>query len=823
MEPRVAAAAVGRCAPENIHVAICARLAERQRSAHIFAIRWRSAMKRIVLRASALVAVLSLGTFAVVEAQRSARTADAAAVAEEPAAFVVDERMVKPMPQPTALETASDGYAPVDGQATGAVDPFAAQAVAASDSPFGAAESASAVPPAESQAIPTAAEAMRRYERDAASRRQLPGRGEVRPLRYDDGDSAIAGQSPDDVNAQALLQPGRNEPTLAPPRAGSDRYAQQQDIPPAAPLDEELPGDAPDADLVPEAADANFPNDMPREAERELAAPADRYERSAARRATPREPALLPDKPIDDDRSTVPAADDNFARRDVGNPIRRDAEPFSARGDDNFAPPRKDNFAPPERTRPDAVAEGAGRPGGRHLEGPQTPHLTLERVAPPEIQVGKPATFVLKIRNTGQVAAAHVEIHDSVPKGTQLLSTTPRAAESAPGEVVWSLGTLKPGEETSVELELMPVAEGEVGSVATVHFAAESSVRTMVTKPVLSLDIKAPREVLLGEDVTMAIKISNTGTGAATGLVLREAVPDLLQHPAGPELEYEVGVLKPGETRELDLTMRCVKAGRLVNSLSAVGEGSVRGDQQAELEVVAPALAVKMDGPGRRYLDRQVTYTVSVSNPGTAAAKEISLVTYLPAGLKFVEANNAGQYDPRTRAVAWLLDELPPNESGSVSLTAVPVETGEQLVRIESTAQRGLSAQEEKMIVVEGVAAINFEVVDVADPIEVGGETAYEVRVVNQGTKAATNVQVVALLPEELKPTGGEGPARYTIDGQRVLFEPLAQLAPKADTTYRVKAQGRAPGDVRVRVQILTDEIRSPVTKEESTRVYADE
>ena len=449
--------------------------------------------------------------------------------------------------------------------------------------------------------------------------------------------------------------------------------------------------------------------------------------------------------------------------------------------------------------------------------------MTVEKIAPAEIQVGKPAVFQLKIRNVGPVPAANVEVHDQIPKGTQLISTTPRATETTPGEVIWSLGALRPAEETSVELELMPVAEGEVGSVATVHFAAESSVRTMVTKPVLALEIKAPHEVLLGEDLTMAIKLTNKGSGAATGVTLREVVPEMLQHPAGPELENEVGVLKPGESREFDLTMRAVKAGRVLNTLTAVGEGSLHVDQQVDIEVIAAQLAVKMEGPSRRYLDRQATYTIGVSNPGTATAKEISLVAHLPAGLKFVEANNAGQYDQQNRTISWLLEELPPNETGSVTLTTVPVETGEQVVRIEGTAERGLTAHEEKTIMVEGVAAIFFEVVDVADPVEVGGETAYEVRVVNQGTKAATNVQVVGLLPEELAPVGADGPARYTIDGQRILFEPLAQLAPKADTTYRIKARGRGPGDVRVRVQVVTDEIRTPITKEESTRVYADE
>jgi len=32
-------------------------------------------------------------------------------------------------------------------------------------------------------------------------------------------------------------------------------------------------------------------------------------------------------------------------------------------------------------------------------------------------------------------------------------------------------------------------------------------------------------------------------------------------------------------------------------------------------------------------------------------------------------ADSAGQYDPQTRAVYWLLDELPPNEMGNVTVT----------------------------------------------------------------------------------------------------------------------------------------------------------
>ena len=43
-----------------------------------------------------------------------------------------------------------------------------------------------------------------------------------------------------------------------------------------------------------------------------------------------------------------------------------------------------------------------------------------------------------------------------IPKGTRLLNTTPRASQGARGEIVWTLGTLRPGEESAVEMELMP-------------------------------------------------------------------------------------------------------------------------------------------------------------------------------------------------------------------------------------------------------------------------------------------------------------------------------------------------------------------------------
>jgi uncharacterized repeat protein (TIGR01451 family) len=214
---------------------------------------------------------------------------------------------------------------------------------------------------------------------------------------------------------------------------------------------------------------------------------------------------------------------------------------------------------------------------------------------------------------------------------------------------------------------------------------------------------------------------------------------------------------------------------------------------------------------------------LSVTNPGTAPAKQVELVASLPAGLKFVSANNAGYYEESSRTVRWRLEELPANETGTVELVTLPVEPGQQAIRLRGSAQKGLAVEKEQPLLIEGIAAILFQVGDTVDPVEVGGETTYEVHVVNQGSKAATNLRLTVELPSQVKPVAADGPTRHVVEGNSVVFDGLARLSPKADASYRVRVKALRPGDLRARFQLMTDDMQSPVTKEESTRVYADE
>ena len=467
-------------------------------------------------------------------------------------------------------------------------------------------------------------------------------------------------------------------------------------------------------------------------------------------------------------------------------------------------------------------AEGAGKPGERSLEGPQRSGLLVQKFAPAEIQVGKSCKFVVKVRNVSDQPVTEIVVRDQVPEGTRLINTSPTAV-SADSEVLWQIGSLSPGEERSVEMQLEPTTEGQIGSVATVTCAAHASVRTVCTRPQLALRLSAPPQVLVGRQQRVQIELQNAGTGDATGVMLLANVPENLRHEAGPSLEFAVGTLRAGETRQMELMLTAEKPGEVVHPFVVRGDGNLQAEEAAKFEVIAPALEVAVEGPRKRFLERPATYLVNVHNPGTAAAKDVQLVTKLPRGMKFLKANNMGEYDATTHSVHWSLAELPEGKDGSVELVAMPVESGQHTLVVEGRASEGLEASHTQDVQIEGLAAIDFEVLDQEDPIEVGGETTYEIRVTNQGTKAATNVRVVATLPPGMNLLSADGESNHSIQAGNVVFEPIASLAPKADTVYRLQVQVAEPGDLRLAVEIQTDDLAQPIRKEESTRVFGDE
>ncbi|GDX94656.1 hypothetical protein LBMAG47_03190 [Planctomycetia bacterium] len=475
------------------------------------------------------------------------------------------------------------------------------------------------------------------------------------------------------------------------------------------------------------------------------------------------------------------------------------------------------------------AADGAGRPGPMQLEGVQSPQLSVEKRGPREVQVGKPARYEILVRNGGSAPARDVTLRDSVPQGTALIATSPPAAPvvtaaggQADGELLWQLGELAPGAEARIVVEVMPQVEGEIGSVASVSFRADASVRSRSTKPDLQIEVSQPQAVRIGGDMQLSVRIVNPGSGVATGVVLEGFLPENVSHHAGRELEFDVGQLKPGDSRTIDLVLGSRGPGIHQARFAARADGGIEVERPVKLEVTAPTLDVEIDMPVRRFLQRQVTCSISMINAGTAPARSVELAAQLPPGMKFVKANNAGWHDERTHRVLWNLEELPAGETGIVEVVLMPVALGPQKIAAAARSTDGVAHQVAHTCEVEGLAALFFEVADSEDPIEVDGSTEYVIKVGNQGTKPATGVRISAALLGDLEPVEARGPVQHRIEARGVAFEPLAKLAPSEEAVFRIRVKGRRAGDQRVQVQAVSEDHPTPITKEEITRVYDD-
>jgi len=460
-----------------------------------------------------------------------------------------------------------------------------------------------------------------------------------------------------------------------------------------------------------------------------------------------------------------------------------------------------------------------GNPTGR-----QEPAVSLEWVGPPSIKIGQPATFQIVVKNVSSAAVYSTGVRSRIPPGVTIKQSEPKGMSD--GDLLtWDLGTVEPQQEKRIDLVMIPDAKGRCSCTATVTFSGSSSVQLQVQEPKLVLKAFAPEKVLLGDPVTTTLTVTNPGDGAADHVHVKAMLSDGLENARGRELEFDPGNLGPNESRSVEVVCATKSAGEQHCDATAVADGNLTSRDSAAFPVLQPKLEVGVAGPSLRYLERQGTYVFHVTNTGNAPASNVTLSEQLPAGFKFVNATGGGSQDYTTRTVSWFLGDLPSGQSREVNLQLLAVNIGEFKHVATARAGRGLEASGETDTRVEGLSALQFELIDLDDPVEVGANCRYEIRITNTGSKTETNIQVSCSVPEKMEfwAAQGAGNCKHRVEGKEIIFDDLPKLAPRADAIYRVNCRATAPGDIRFKARIKADSLEEPVNKEESTRVYADQ
>lgn len=463
---------------------------------------------------------------------------------------------------------------------------------------------------------------------------------------------------------------------------------------------------------------------------------------------------------------------------------------------------------------------GNGRVRADVPRGSQQPRLTIEKLAPTHAVLGQPLVYEIHLKNIGHSSAHQVAVEDRVPAGTQLTGSIPRA-ELVEKSLVWRFGELKPGQEQIIKVCVVPTTEGQVGSVATVNFVAEVAAETTITAPRLEMLLTSPQQVPLGEPVTFNFKVTNKGTGDATGVYVRSILPEELRHPDGNDLEYEIGVLPAGKSRELALSMTAARAGAVVKHAVLTADGGIEIERQAAVEIIGDRLVLSRKGPEQRYVGRSATFSNTVANDGLRPIEGAVVRETVPAGMEFVEASAGGSYDPERRVVEWRIEQLAPKETQVLNVTLKCAQIGEQQSTVTANSSRGVQVEVASRTRIEGFAALGLEVPTVEGPVDVGETVALRVQARNRGTVASTNVKLTIKLPAELELLRIQGPVKYAQAGDQVRFEPIPAIDGGEQAEFELLLRPRQPGNARVEVEIASDQLKNPLSREEVVYVLS--
>lgn len=448
--------------------------------------------------------------------------------------------------------------------------------------------------------------------------------------------------------------------------------------------------------------------------------------------------------------------------------------------------------------------------------------IMLHQVMPSEVTKDAPYTFEYHVTNLGGATLQNVVLALESSSNISVRSSSPEAS-SGGSRTVWTLGELGPRETRVIEVTGVSGELGTAGNCISVSYNNVLCAATEVVQPALAIRKTATPRALLCDPIQYTITVENTGSGVAKNVRVRDELPEgvVTAGSGSRTVDQVIGDIQPGQSATVTIDARATRTGTFGNSAVATGDGDLRVESgYAETIVTQPVLTIAADCRQRQYLQRDFTHTYTVSNTGDGQCDAGSVVVDLPAGAEFVSASAGGTL--QGSQVVFDLGGIAPNASRQISVTMRASQAGRKTTTATAQCECAEVVSDSCYTDVTGIPAIVVEMVDELDPVEVGTETTYVIRVRNQGTAPDTNIRVVAILPGQLEFVGADGATNASRDGNRIRFAPVATLAPGAEVTWRLTVRATGTGDVRTGLEVTSDKDETPIRETESTNLYSE-
>jgi len=266
------------------------------------------------------------------------------------------------------------------------------------------------------------------------------------------------------------------------------------------------------------------------------------------------------------------------------------------------------------------------------------PKLDMSLTGPREVLFGETKVYTIILSNPGTGDAENV-----------VVNLLPMEAGQEPAAMS-KIGTIPAGARKTLEIELTAGQAGEL-TIRSQAFAdgglrAEATEQILVRRAKLDMKVVGPDVKYAGTVAGYRVRVSNDGDATAEGVVAEAILPSGAKYVVGTDggkldeargrVQWDVGTLRPGDVKELDLKCVLTMAGSNRLGIAATGEGDLAASQTfaTHVEAMADLKLFVNDPQGPIAVGEDTTYEVRIVNRGTKAAEQIRLIVFFSSGIE---------------------------------------------------------------------------------------------------------------------------------------------------------------------------------------------
>lgn len=328
------------------------------------------------------------------------------------------------------------------------------------------------------------------------------------------------------------------------------------------------------------------------------------------------------------------------------------------------------------------------------------------------------------------------------------------------------------------------------------HAAQRTTVDTRLlfarATPLVTLRGSGPRRLAVGQSANYVITLSNDGEQPASEVSVAVKLSDWMELESSKptagkveqnagELQWSVRSVAPGNRETLSLKL-VAHEGRNCDLEVRLDAAAVAA--KTSLEVRQPLIELKIEGATQVVCGGKEVYRLSVNNPGTGPAENVTL-HLLPL------TPDDGE------TATHRIGTIGAGESKTVEIELVARQTGVLNIQARASADGGLTASASEEVMVRQ-PAVRVEVVGPARQY-VGATATYHIHLKNPGDAPARQVKLLAVVPGNAQCVSASQQGKLDTKHKKAAWN-IAELDPGADLVFSLKCVVQKPGENRIEV-----------------------